>query len=362
MKINGKKSIWEIITAGVLGVLFVFVLTACFMRVPASAKISVDESVLYLIEGQAKDENGAEASCVQAAESSRQKRIQDSIDYSIYIEESIAASVAESASIEESIKESVEESLWQEKKSSIAASLLELAEKYQSEEDASREEEEYLEWLMASIEASREAVRESSREQASREQASREEESRKAAAATRNTIVTPWNGENVVFFGDSRTSGFYPSIYNCWPGHLIGHTVSRSWGETARQELQALIAQNPVKAVFMNAGDDVSAGLDVAITNYEAVIRNFSAQVPNCKIYVVYAIPATDAAVAARPFLGLLPEYNVLLKDMCERNGWTFVYGNQGFSPEWCYASDGVHFTPSWTRQWFNNIRAEVGF
>ena len=343
---------------------FVFVLTACFVRVPASARISVNESLLSLIQDQAKDENGAEASCVQAAESSRQKRIQDSIDYSIYVEESIAASVSESASVEESIRESIEESQWQERKSSIAASLLEQAALYESLEESSREEEAYMEWLLASMDASREASIAASKEEASleasREAASREA-SRQAAENQTSPIVTPWNGENVVFFGDSRTSGFYPKIYNCWPAHLIGHTISRSWGDVAKQELQALIAQNPVKAVFMNAGDDVSAGLDVAITKYEGVIRDFSAQVPNCKIYVVYAIPATAEAVEARSFLGLLPQYNVLLKEMCERNGWTFVYGAQGFSDA-CYASDGVHFTPSWTRQWFNNIRAEVGF
>ena len=355
MKLNGKKSIWEIITAGLLGVFFVFVLTVCFVRVPASAKISVDESLLSLIQDQAKDENGAEASLVQAAESSRQKRVQDSIDYSRYLEESAAASAAESASIEESIRESVEESQWQERKSSIAQSLMEQAALYESYEEGMREEEEYMESVFASMEESREAVRQASREEASRKA------SEEAAARQTSPIVTPWNGENVVFFGDSRTSGFYPKIYNCWPSHLVGHTVSRSWGEAARQELQALIAQNPVKAVFMNAGDDVSAGLQTAITNYEAVIRDFSAQVPNCEIYVVYAIPCTAAAIEARPFLGMLPEYNILLEEMCARNGWTFVYGAQGFTDA-CYASDGVHFTPSWTRQWFNNIRAEVGF
>ena len=349
MKKNGKKSIWEIITASGLGVLFVFVLTACFLRVPASARISVNESLLSLIQEQAKDENGAEASLVQAAESSRQKRIQDSIAYSRSVEESVAASVSESASVEESIQESQ----WQAKMKSIADSLIAKGEEMQSLEENSREEEAYREWLLASLEASREAYIESSKE-----------ESRKAAeAATRpNPVVTPWTGENVVLFGDSRTSGFYPKIYNCWPAHLIGHTVSRSWGEVAKQELQALVAQNPVKAIFMNAGDDVSAGLEVAIKNYEAVIRNFSAQVPNCKIYVVYAIPATAAAVEARPFLGSLPAYNELLKDMCARNGWQFVYATDGFSPDWCYASDGVHFSAAWTRQWFNNIRKEVGF
>ena len=358
MKLHGKKPIWEMIAAGILGVFFIVVLTAGFLRVPASAKISVDESLLSLIQDQVEDENGAEASHVKEAESSRQKRIQDSIDYSVSVAESIAESIAESAAVAESIRESIEESEWQEKKSSIAASLMELAEKEQSLEEASREEEEYMNWLIASMEASREAVIKASKEEASREA------SRQAAEAAAHTspIVTPWNGENVVIFGDSRTSGFYPKIYNCWPSHLVGHTVSRSWGEAAKQELQALAAQNPVKAVFMNAGDDVSAGLDVAITNYEAVIRNFSAQVPGCKIYVVYAIPATDAAVEARPFLGKLPEYNGMLKEMCERNGWQFVYATDGFSPDWCYAGDGVHFTPAWTRQWFNNIRAEVGF
>lgn len=347
MNTEGKKQILEIVAAVILGVIFVFILTACFSRVPAAAKISVDDSLLSLIRDQAKDEMGAQAAKVQAAESSRQKRIRDSIENSL----SVVASISESVFLEESIKESIEESLWQAKRDSIAASLIARSEAIESLEIASREEAELKESVLASIEASRKAEKQTTQQEAS-----------SAETAPTNTSAIPWNGENVVLFGDSRTSGFYPRVYNCWPSHLIGHTVSRSWGETAKQELQALIAQNPVKAVFMNAGDDVSAGLDVAITNYEAVIKDFSAQVPGCEIYVVYAIPATDAAVQARPFLGLLPEYNVLLEEMCERNGWKFVYATQGFSPDWCYAGDGVHFTAAWTRQWFNNIRAEVGF
>lgn len=362
MNTQGKKQALEIIVAIFLGVIFVFILTACFFRVPAAAKISVDDSLLSLIQDQARDEQGGEASKVLAAESSRQKRIRDSVEYSLSVVASISESVSLEESISESISESIEESLWQAKKDSIAASLIARGEANESLEEASRKDEEIMESILASIDASREAVKASSREEASRK-ASEEEASRKASETQpTTTIVTPWTGENVVLFGDSRTSGFYPRVYNCWPSHLIGHTTSRSWGDVAKQQLQVLAAQNPVKAIFMNAGDDVSAGLDVAITNYEAVIRDFSARVPGCEIYVVYAIPATEAAVKARPFLGLLPEYNILLEEMCARNGWQFVYATQGFSPDWCYAGDGVHFSAAWTRQWFNNIRAEVGF
>ena len=390
----------ELIWTALLGVCLAFLFSFLLGRASVMAKETVSTAGMSRMEEKAAMDARSAAEQVQLAESSRKKVIQDSIDNSLSAIESIyrliEASVAESVSVMESLQESVA--------ASKASSLAEYNSIQASIEESSRQAEAYLasykeSKIVASIEASKEAVRQSSiaeslaeaarqasiaesiaeaarqasiaesRAEAARQasiaesraeaarQASRAEASRQAAA---NNPPSSSGGETV-FIGDSRTSGFI--VYGVWPASLVFYTYSQIG--SAPQLAEQAAARYPAKIIFLNGIDDIiSYGNSGAIRVYEEYIARFARLSPNTRIYVGNVLPVMRKAIDRYPQLGDLNGYNALLRDMCSRHGWTYLDGSAGFSESGAFSpeSDGIHFTPTWTRQWFNNLRSQAGF
>ena len=332
------------------------------------------------------------AMAVFEAESSRKKVIQDSIDYSLFVEASLEAS------LEESVAESIAHVLYMAslRASAEMAERLALAEAAASEvlEEASRkalresiaessrlaaeEESRYQAWLE---ESSRQAVAEASRraaEEASRRAAWLAESSRQAAAeasrravaeasrqAASKTTAAPVSnppaatGGETVLIGDSRTSGL---IYaGCYPKSLVFFTYNPINQEPGLATQAA--ARYPAKVVFLNGVDDVLVyGSQTAAQNYEAYIRNFQSMSPATAIYVSNVLPVINQPPGSR--LQGIPDFNVRVQEMCARNGWHYIDTSAGYSADIAFKEngDGIHFTDSFTRHWFNNIRALAGF
>lgn len=313
-----------------LAILLSFLAIVCLAiplgKIPSSQGAAVDDTLMEALEAQAPDAEVA-AEKVYLAESSRRQVIQDSIDESIRESVSVEESVRESVSVEESIAASIEESYL----ASIAESEAVLA---------------------ASIEASRQAVM---------------EESRRAEQASKPTVPpvsVPVTGGLALLFGDSRTSGF--SAYNCFPDNQVLWSYEQFTSSRNHENLVRAAGMGAEKIVFLNGVDDlISFGLVSSRDHYEAAIRSFQNMSPHTRIFVGSVLPCRmDFYGAAKhPILAEIENYNVLLIDMCQRNGWTYLDTSAGFS----YAAfgsngDGIHFTPGWTRQWLQNIRSQAGF
>lgn len=345
MSENNPKNRIEILTACILG-LFLTALIAFFVsRVPARADATVDESLLMEISGKEAVDLQQAASRIFSAESSRQKRIQDSIDYSI----------------------SVEESSYQAMLDSIAAAMNQLSSYMQSVKQSQYEEASLSHSLSAALKASREEEKQSSKAEASRQASIAASIAASKAAAAKNnsgnsaTRPQPVATSNVVFIGDSRTYGL--SFYGCWPRSHVFFTTGMI--DYAPQMATEAAAMAPEKVIFLNGVDDILYfGYEQALGHYENYIANFAALSPETKIYVGNVMPAASWAIERRPRLGGIEAYNQLIQEMCARHGWTFVDGMGGFTIEACYSlnGDGIHFSASWTRTWFNNIRSIVGF
>ncbi len=386
-----RKKRKEIIWTALLGVFLTFFFSFLMGRASVQARETVNASALSRMEEKATADVRSAAERILRAESSRKKIIQDSIDLSISVEESISrsieASAAESASVEESIQESIKESVSASKASSLAEYYSIQASIAESIENSLAEESYISESMFAALESSREEVRRASIEaslaevarqasiaesiaEASRQaaaeasrQAAAEASRRAAAEASRQAENRPSQSSagETVFIGDSRTSGF--SVYGVWPASQVFYTYSQIG--SAPQLADQAAARFPAKVVFLNGIDDIiSYGNSGAIGVYENYILRFAGMSPNTKIYVGNVLPVMRKAIDRFPQLGDLNGYNALLRDMCARHGWTYLDGSAGFSEAAAFSpeSDGIHFTPSWTRQWFNNLRSQAGF
>jgi len=165
----------------------------------------------------------------------------------------------------------------------------------------------------------------------------------------------------VVIIGDSRSEGI--AVYGAWPASLVFYTYSQI--NSAPQLATQAAARYPSKILFLNGIDDIiSHGNAGAAQVYEAYIRSFASLSPGTRIYVGSVLPVQSKVFSRYPQLGDIAGYNALLRDMCARNGWSYLDGSAGFSESIAFSpdSDGIHFTPTWTRQWFGNLRAQAGF
>ena len=365
-----------------MALLAVFFVTALIGRASAAAELKADESVRARLQAAAMQDPSGAAEAVLKAESSRQKRIRDSVEASLYLiasayESSVAeslsveasveahlASVAEAssryasvvASVSESVRQSsiyerlfVHNSIHESRESSIAESVAEsIAE---SIAESSRAEAV----RQASIaEASRKAA-EASRAEAARQAAAAA--SRAAAAAAASAAATPATGKTFLF-GDSRASGF--SVWHFWPESQVYWMYSQI--DVNYDKGRAAAARYPAKIVFLNGVDDIIAhGNAQAAKLYEAFIADFQSRSPSTKIYVGNVLPVGPAGTARYPQLGNIAGYNTLLQAMCARRGWTYIDASQGFSMS-DLMPDGIHFSSVWTQKWLNNLRARAGF
>nr|MBQ6242887.1 hypothetical protein [Lachnospiraceae bacterium] len=348
----------------------------------AETKEQIDEEAVRSLESLvSEDAQDAEA----AVYAVREQRAEESARYKASVEESYrqrASSVAASlkqASLEEESR--IAQMIWEEESRKAesaaiarsAAASRAAAVQSIAEADASLAEEE---WLRASSIAEAESLAEESRAVASREAAeaaaraeaersaaeSRAAESRAAESRAAETTAAqpPVSTGQIVFVGDSRTSGFIGAGLMPASRCLVYGGAVYAWYDNVR----AAAAMQPSKVVFFGGQNDLGVYHGNAtqfINAYTDLIRYFQSLSPGTRIYCNLIFPCTDVAVAEMPGRENRAAYNAAIAQMCAENGWTCIDTTAGFNSSY-FGADGIHFFMSWYPIWWQNLRSSVGF
>ena len=217
----------------------------------------------------------------------------------------------------------------------------------------------------AASRAAAEAASRAAAEAASREAAEAAAASSRAAAAA-TSATTPAKtapaaaSGQVVFVGDSRTSGFIGSGYMPASRCLVYGGAVYAWYDNVR----SAASLSPRKIVFFGGQNDlgVYAGNAKAfIAEYVKLIRYYISLYPNSVIYCNLIFPSTPAAIAQIPGREKRNEYNTAIRQMCAENGWNCIDTSAGFQDSY-FTEDGIHFQFSWYAIWWQNLKNQVGF
>lgn len=99
---------------------------------------------------------------------------------------------------------------------------------------------------------------------------------------------------------------------------------------------------------------------DVAgfVKAYKTVIKDLKKSLPDTRIYVNSVLPAAQSAIDQNAVYAKIPEFNEKLKKLCEKENVTFIDNTELVKQEY-YASDGIHMSPAYYKEWVNHM-AEV--
>lgn len=187
----------------------------------------------------------------------------------------------------------------------------------------------------------------------------RSEDRRKAVESGQVDVFALF--DDYVIFGDSRVYGF--GTYGFMPTGRVfagsGDTILNvdDWLST----LKSLSPSN----IYLSYGvNDMGLNLDETEAGsygnlYEQQVNKILEICPDAHIYVNSIIPATPAAVEKSPNWSNVDKYNAQLKEICEKNGWTYVDNTalvEGKPIESVYQGDGIHFLNSFYTPWAQNM------
>lgn len=160
---------------------------------------------------------------------------------------------------------------------------------------------------------------------------------------------------NSVILGDSRAEGF--KSYDLLPDSIvlaeIGAQIKRipEFAETiGTRKPEVIYLCYGLNDVLANVG--MENGPDGYGELYESYIKQLLEKSPNSRIVVCSIIPASPSAVAANPGYEKTADFDRQVKEMCERNGWTYVDASSLVSDPSVYEPDGEHFVRSAYDEW----------
>lgn len=167
--------------------------------------------------------------------------------------------------------------------------------------------------------------------------------------------------KNTVLLGDSRVYGFMS--YGFLPENQVlaaaGYTINNipEFEETiAAQQPSVLYFSYGVNDMGLNIGGNEGENGYQKI--YEENIKSLLEKSPNSKVLVNSIIDPTPAAIAKNPNWNKVEDFNRQIKEMCERNNWTYVdnspLSDGGNAP--IYAGDGIHFLSTFYEEWAKNM------
>lgn len=161
--------------------------------------------------------------------------------------------------------------------------------------------------------------------------------------------------DNSVILGDSRAEGF--KSFDFLPDSIvlaeIGAQIKRipEFAETiGTRKPEVIYLCYGLNDVLSNVG--MENGPDGYGQLYESYIKQLLEKSPNSKIVVCSIIPASPSAIAANPGYEKTADFDRQVKEMCERNGWTYVDANSLVSDPSVYEPDGEHFVRSAYDEW----------
>lgn len=177
-----------------------------------------------------------------------------------------------------------------------------------------------------------------------------------------NDTTSMWSlFKNTVLLGDSRVYGFMS--YGFLPENQVlaaaGYTINNipEFEETiAAQQPSVMYLSYGVNDMGLNIG--ASEGENGYQKVYEENIKILLEKSPNTKVFVNSIIDPTPEAIARNPNWNKVEDFNRQIKEMCERNNWTYVdnsaLSDGGHAP--IYAGDGIHFLSTFYEEWAKNM------
>lgn len=111
-------------------------------------------------------------------------------------------------------------------------------------------------------------------------------------------------------------------------------------------------------AYGMNDIGTLNGDADRFVKAYKTVIKDLKKALPDTKIYVNSVLPAAQSAIDQNAVYEKVPEFNEKLKKLCEKEDVTFIDNTNLVKQEY-YASDGIHMSPAYYKEWVNHM-AEV--
>lgn len=87
------------------------------------------------------------------------------------------------------------------------------------------------------------------------------------------------------------------------------------------------------------------------IKEYEKIIKDIQNKLPNTKIYVNSIFRVNSKAISKSPALKNVPQFNVAIMDMCNKQGVTYIDASS-IVDDSSYESDGIHFKPNFNKRW----------
>ena len=154
--------------------------------------------------------------------------------------------------------------------------------------------------------------------------------------------------DNIFILGDSR------SEYFTYGGFLTTNSVYAKKGtnlSNATGGVDAVVKSGKTNLVFtygLNDCNGIWSSAEEFKTQYKKVIMKYLEAVSNASVYVCSIMPVTDEALITSPKLKNINEYNSMIKEICEEEGYTYI--NCDSLPgehEDSYDVDGMHFTAS---------------
>ncbi len=161
--------------------------------------------------------------------------------------------------------------------------------------------------------------------------------------------------DNSVILGDSRAEGF--KSYEYLPETIVMAQIGAQI-KSIPDHLEAIAARKP-EVIYLCFGlNDVAS--NVGMENgpdgygqlYESYIKQVLEKSPNSKIVVSSIIPVSAETLAHNPVYERIGDFDRQVREMCERNGWTYVDCSSLVSDPSAFASDGEHFIPSIYPEW----------
>ena len=85
--------------------------------------------------------------------------------------------------------------------------------------------------------------------------------------------------------------------------------------------------------------------------NYKGLLDGIKERLPNTKIYVNGVTAVQNWVLESEPVFQMIPQFNEVLRRLCEEEGVTFIDNSELLSDE-LYEQDGIHFRPEYHRKW----------
>ena len=164
--------------------------------------------------------------------------------------------------------------------------------------------------------------------------------------------------EDYLILGDSRAVGF--AYFTPLPSERILADAGDKITSVA-EHMDDILAYNPARIYIAYGINDINIGFWPTVEDYIEEMENVLGQVrenlPDVEIYVNSILPVEDWALYKGAMWKYVPEWNEVIGQACEENGWTFIDNAEIVAEhQEYYETDGIHFQSGFYPYWATNM------